>query len=721
MINIKLKNFRSFEEKEIELPSAGLVRISGDSGKGKSSILEAIVWSLFGDDVTRNVRPLGKTKTTCSSEVNFLNENLIIKRQKSPELLEFDQKEQLINESAQGAIESFLGMSYEQFMASSYVRQNMKGSLLTLSPAEMIRFIQKIAFGKEDPEIIKQKINTAIKKTESDLEVRQKNKEFAESVLDEKQKNISNIKEEILSLNSLFSEQDYKQTVDKLLDARNKLDSIKNEIIQVMNKKSNHEKNLSVLKNKQSLLDSLTNELTSLKPDPVLNQQPWPKMSREECELNKQKVEAHNHYFAKIEVGTSTLLELGYLEIGTESGLNSLNESIKKEQKIKEDTLAKLSELKVILKMSEKCSVGLSCPHCQKEVFLTDGVLNKHSYAKDVSSIKIEMSSLEDSVQKNDKNISRYKEICAKLKTADEMVKNAGEPPLKSIKDKEHLKTVSDKLNQYFQDNILLEQNIKQTKDYFNNKVKELNQKITVCKQDILALPEIDTTVDFDIKINELNFSLTQVQEVENSLKQQKSDLEIQREKFLKKKTLESTLQGQVKELDSLYDKVNELDKSIDCCTKRLSNLKKIKAMSDQAVSNSLNNIVYTINTNAKHYLDILFPDQGTTVSLSTTKINKDESVRAKMSVKVIHKGTEYNNIEELSGGEQSRVCLAYQLALSDLFNSRLLLLDEAFSGTQLELREDCIEALKSVSAKKLIVVLEHGISDAHFDEVVEI
>jgi len=44
---IKLKNIRSYESQEIEFPEGSLL-LSGDIGSGKTSILLAIEYALFG-------------------------------------------------------------------------------------------------------------------------------------------------------------------------------------------------------------------------------------------------------------------------------------------------------------------------------------------------------------------------------------------------------------------------------------------------------------------------------------------------------------------------------------------------------------------------------------------------------------------------------------------------------------------------------------------------
>ena len=76
-----LKNFRCFLDKTIEIPDKGLILLSGQSGSGKSSILKAINFALYGKET--KVVTVGKKK--CSVEYHI--DTWVIKRTKNPTYL----------------------------------------------------------------------------------------------------------------------------------------------------------------------------------------------------------------------------------------------------------------------------------------------------------------------------------------------------------------------------------------------------------------------------------------------------------------------------------------------------------------------------------------------------------------------------------------------------------------------------------------------------------
>ena len=53
LIRLELANYRRFEEVEVEFPD-GVLGIIGNNGAGKSSLVEAIAWALYGNDVARS-------------------------------------------------------------------------------------------------------------------------------------------------------------------------------------------------------------------------------------------------------------------------------------------------------------------------------------------------------------------------------------------------------------------------------------------------------------------------------------------------------------------------------------------------------------------------------------------------------------------------------------------------------------------------------------------
>lgn len=718
MLKVELHNFRSFDDKTIELPLSGLVKINGSSGHGKSSVLDAIGYALYGEDVTDNIRPLGKPKTTCSVAATIAN--LAVKRQKSPELLEVNISNQLFqNESAQGAINNVLSMSFDQFMASSYVKQKMTDSLLTLAPAEMMRFIQKVAFGADDPEIIKQKINAFIKESETKLEINNQKLSFTDTLIKEKQSKINELSNEISISTTencqeqLAKEEESLKELEKTLkELFIKKDELSKQILKIKEESIRAEHAFAQIQDLKKEIEYLTQELSEAKLI-----QDWPKFTKEESDLNLKKLSLQENYFIKAEQAASILTSIsanGYL-----TDTSQLNKEIYDLEKQKDILLALSQKTKIDIEMTKSCSNAMGCPHCQNDLYLFKNQLIKDKPLLDISELLLADKKIVLDISLLDNKISKYKEICAKIKAASDQLNTLGEPPMSSIKDMEHLQTIKTKLVSYIEENKQVESKKNNDIARITKQLDEKNNKIIMLNNNMpITLTNPQTFID----------SLASVENTINEVQCKKDSLSNNIKYLYEKKILYTKHQELLRSMSSLKEDMNKLQsahsellKDEKTLVSRLENLKQIKLYSDQAASNALNSIVQTININAKHYIDILFPDLGTSVSLSTTKINKDDSVRAKMSIKIFHKGTEYNSLKELSGGEQSRVCLAYQLALSDLFNSPILMLDEAFSGLQTDLKEECIEALKTVSLKKLIIIAEHGTNDALFDEVIEI
>ena len=74
LTTISLRNYRVFAELDLELP-AGLVGIYGPNGSGKSSLLESIMWALYGRSRTAKgeIRTSGVTEE-CSVEIGFAHD-----------------------------------------------------------------------------------------------------------------------------------------------------------------------------------------------------------------------------------------------------------------------------------------------------------------------------------------------------------------------------------------------------------------------------------------------------------------------------------------------------------------------------------------------------------------------------------------------------------------------------------------------------------------------
>lgn len=148
-MKLQLTNFKCWEKKEFDFDVNSFVLLSGTSGCGKSTILNAINWVLYG--VGSKIITFGKT--TCN--VKLVYKKMVIERNKRPNYLVFNNKYR--DDSAQSMINDVFGKSFD---VSGYMTQNHTKSFVFMRPMEKLHFIEKIAFNDTDLSTQKQKCKT---------------------------------------------------------------------------------------------------------------------------------------------------------------------------------------------------------------------------------------------------------------------------------------------------------------------------------------------------------------------------------------------------------------------------------------------------------------------------------------------------------------------------------------------------------------------------------
>ena len=134
-MRLKLVNFRCHANAEFEFPDSGLVLLSGYSGSGKSTVLKAILYALFGNKAVRKPYTFGST--TCTVTLDWLG--LHIQRTNRPNRLVVNDLE---DAAAQSIIDEKLGAGYEEFLISSYIPQKNNSSILSMSQLEQLAMIK---------------------------------------------------------------------------------------------------------------------------------------------------------------------------------------------------------------------------------------------------------------------------------------------------------------------------------------------------------------------------------------------------------------------------------------------------------------------------------------------------------------------------------------------------------------------------------------------------
>jgi DNA repair exonuclease SbcCD ATPase subunit len=252
---ININNFYSFQEAELSFDQySGLILIEGknkdtggSNGSGKSSLIEAVVWGLFGKTIRKSTEEAMVnfgSKKNCRVELTINNKIKII-RTRRPTFLEFwvgdENWTQESVSATQEKIEQYLNTNYKLFLASMVFGQNNNLDFVSATPEEKRTIIKNFLnldelFDKRESIKHKKSIYaTEIKSLDSlsaeyaDMHVKA-NKKIAEIVAGE---------EKFLADNSVTEEMVSKYSLDDILKAEKKildLETTLGNLIRLINK-----------------------------------------------------------------------------------------------------------------------------------------------------------------------------------------------------------------------------------------------------------------------------------------------------------------------------------------------------------------------------------------------------------------------------------------------------------------------------------------------------
>ena len=78
-------------------------------------------------------------------------------------------------------------------------------------------------------------------------------------------------------------------------------------------------------------------------------------------------------------------------------------------------------------------------------------------------------------------------------------------------------------------------------------------------------------------------------------------------------------------------------------------------------------------------------------------------------------------DLNMLSGGELSRVVLAFTLALGEMFNTPMLLLDESTASLDQEATTVVFDAIKENFKGKMVLIIAHQVIQGVFDKIIKL
>lgn len=449
------------------------------------------------------------------------------------------------------------------------------------------------------------------------------------------------------------------------------------------------------------------------------------------------------------------------------------------EEKEKELELSKIEYEEIYTKYTlyKQSKELYKCPNCQQSLKIKDGILIESDIVKDENIDYIHLkstknilskkiSSLEKEIPVLNNNLERYNELSEKIKIITEQYEE--------MPDLDELKDDLDDLRSYQQSQKELENRIQDIeKEISDNKCSEIikshEKEMKNLKSRLEKLTKSNKSYKpSDKSEEELRESIYILQKEKNELSSLLEDKEELKEK---EKKYSDNIDNFRKEYISLYENIREISDIEEDISKSKNNIKKyekdkithennlkkieiyekyekelntyieweskiedykdieednknkliainlLKEKILETESLCIFNTIQTINMHAKSFLDDFFPNDNISVVLKTFKTNTN---KPQINVEVIYKEEECD-LNSLSGGELSRVILAYTLALSEMFNLPLIMLDECTSSLDQETTGIVMDSIRNHFPGKLILVVAHQVINGTFDNVLKI
>ena len=294
----------------------------------------------------------------------------------------------------------------------------------------------------------------------------------------------------------------------------------------------------------------------------------------------------------------------------------------------------------------------------------------------------------------------------------------------KLIKNKSDIKKFEDE-NDFGEENEGEESNNNKE----NNNIDQIREQLDLLNKNESNYQLLEKQLLFiKDKIKELNKDISVIIEklkdkenIKDEIETLKKEINDQKEKVKKLNKIEKELikYNEYKKLKDNYDKWQTKYDNAKLLeekeTKELALINKYWAKILESESIAVNSTIRTINYNVNKYLETFFEDNSINVSLTTFKETK-KAIKPGINLNVFYKGKDYD-FSSLSKGEKSRVNLAFLLALHNLTNSKLILLDECIGSLDAQLCDDILEILKEQN--KMILVIAHQVNTGMFSEII--
>ena len=812
-MKLHLVNFRCYSDKTFEFGDDGLVLITACSGAGKSTILMAIQFALFGTGT--KISSYGKT--ACKVELEF-NDIKIVRTKRPNRLILNDEYEDAV---AQEIINKTFG---DTFDVTGYISQNALNSFIIMTPTDKLEFLEKFAFKNINLSEIKNRCKTLISKRNEELnktitqlettvdifnnmvepeeikfplsgklsqyekltkneEIRKKNCETlikkSRNLIEKSQKELADLR--VLKATIEMKKENICSLVDKLEKIKNDKNNIKYEgDIQLENYKNIlkyilSQKELIILEeryetDKEKLENLKLKEINKLNEDlKNFKNNIWLEYTEDEL---KNTIKDTKDILKDAK-------KISFLQKEIEDYKDISEEIINTKKEKLEILKNELDEYNKILKIIKDSETIHSCPSCSckiqirnNKLYLIDNIPNidenidnikdnitklnkeirniekfiseeqlklsrKNKLNNDINEInsqyedKINEDSLTDDLEYLENYLKAEKTKEKKINTIEETIKE-GKFSLFNDLEKDLLK-LEKRINEikknstYQYDNINMDEEELRILIIKEEKNKEKLEKI---EENIKIILKDKKTYEKQIDKIEHNYLASYKNiKVEDELNQIISDnkekiIELENKKIDHNNNLEKIKQYNdylinKEKYDSWKKKIKDLEQKEKEDKQKYTSAQLLKEKLLEAESIAVANVIESINTHAQIYLDSFFVDNPIIVRLLPFKETK-KSNKPQINIEILFKDMECD-LNMLSGGELSRVILAFTLALGEMFNTPILLLDESTASLDQEATTLVFDSIKENFKGKMVLIIAHQVIQGVFDKVIKL
>lgn len=715
-MRVTIENFRGVANRTVVLPDVGMVQLAGDSEAGKTTILEAIVWAFYGS--VKNVTPLVGSKDT---KVTVSYKRLEIVRTKNPNSLTCNG---LVEDAAQALINNTIAEE-GHFTISSYVQQKLKNCFLNLTPKNQLDMLNRLSISVDID-----KINSIIRGMRTSSEEGRRAVDNSISIKQEALSHIlsriSEYKREKSGIN--ITEKRYDEACEKLAYMKsvinNVVPNIEKEISRIQVTRAERQREIANVNADIEDAEKKASEIITQ----VETAEEWlPKTIEERDEVlsalkeAKRVSDSNKKIYALVDNHKKKLVEFD-LAIAIAKDIEE-GVDIEKEKEDTKGSLNRLSiELSSMLSEREYAKHVQQCPHCNGNLRVVKG---------EIQTASAPVEDVEAKINENMKQSDMLKQYLRKLEDASKKIAKGKE----ALTEKQKIEAVVATLLNGLQDEPPnIEEFIQEKKEriatmniaitdfeYYLGERDKLEAKYAAAidKRQVLladyASPETqeffakEEVLEKQLEERRKSYNSTAITNMEELIQAYTNDCKLEKKLAVAQEEEQSTRE----DIATLKSKLIVLSDKIEKCDRLLAQVQN-KQLS------AIGHLTLNLNLSVEKYVNRFFPDCGTDIRVLSHKQNKDGSISDKVSVEIVHNGVKCS-IDTFSGGAENRAIVAFQLAMSEVVNSPLLLLDEPLVGVHATLRDEIYSTIRSFASNKLIIVVEHGAPENLFDLVLEV